>query len=147
MKPKIVVLPQEHRLATPWNLTLSLAFGTAAEDAQAPQIAHYGRLPARGVGMRRQNVPSAGGQHEHIDLVVGDAGAGRLEQTRHGKTSGAPEVAQPIGTAQPDRQIDVLALMQQLYAKPPQRLADDWLPKPKILHPWPGVRFAVRHSR
>ena len=28
-----------------------------------------------------------------------------------------------------------------------QRLADDWLPKPKILHPWPGVRFAVRHSR
>ena len=28
-----------------------------------------------------------------------------------------------------------------------QRLADDWLPKPKILHPWPGVRFAVKHSR
>jgi RNA-directed DNA polymerase len=28
-----------------------------------------------------------------------------------------------------------------------QRLADDWLPKPKILHPWPSVRFAVRHSR
>ena len=28
-----------------------------------------------------------------------------------------------------------------------QRLADDWLPKPKILHPWPNVRFAVKHSR
>ena len=28
-----------------------------------------------------------------------------------------------------------------------EKLADDWLPKPKILHPWPGVRFAVRHSR
>jgi RNA-directed DNA polymerase len=27
------------------------------------------------------------------------------------------------------------------------RLADDWLPKPKILHPWPNVRFAVKHSR
>ena len=28
-----------------------------------------------------------------------------------------------------------------------QRLADDWLPKPKVLHPWPNVRFAVKHSR
>ena len=25
------------------------------------------------------------------------------------------------------------------------RLADDWLPKPTILHPWPQQRFAVRH--
>jgi hypothetical protein len=28
-----------------------------------------------------------------------------------------------------------------------ERRADDWLPKPKILHPWPNVRFAVKHSR
>lgn len=28
-----------------------------------------------------------------------------------------------------------------------QRLADDWLPKPRILHPWPNIRFAVKHSR
>ena len=27
------------------------------------------------------------------------------------------------------------------------RLADDWLPQPRILHPWPNVRFAVKHSR
>jgi hypothetical protein len=27
------------------------------------------------------------------------------------------------------------------------RLADDWLPKPRILHPWPRIRFAVRHPR
>jgi RNA-directed DNA polymerase len=27
------------------------------------------------------------------------------------------------------------------------KLADDWLPKPRILHPWPNIRFAVRHSR
>ena len=27
------------------------------------------------------------------------------------------------------------------------RLANDWLPKPRILHPWPDVRFAVRHPR
>ena len=27
------------------------------------------------------------------------------------------------------------------------RLADDWLPKPKILHPWPQQRFAVKHPR
>ncbi len=27
------------------------------------------------------------------------------------------------------------------------KLVDDWLPKPKILHPWPEKRFAVRHSR
>ena len=27
------------------------------------------------------------------------------------------------------------------------RLADDWLPKPKILHPWPDRRFAVTHPR
>ena len=27
------------------------------------------------------------------------------------------------------------------------RLADDWLPKPRILHPWPEQRFAVKHPR
>jgi group II intron reverse transcriptase/maturase len=26
-------------------------------------------------------------------------------------------------------------------------LADDWLPRPRILHPWPQQRFAVRHPR
>jgi RNA-directed DNA polymerase len=28
-----------------------------------------------------------------------------------------------------------------------RRLANDWLPKPRILHPWPSERFAVRHPR
>ena len=28
-----------------------------------------------------------------------------------------------------------------------RRLAADWLPKPRILHPWPNSRFAVRHPR
>jgi len=28
-----------------------------------------------------------------------------------------------------------------------QRLADDWLPQPRNFHPWPKVRFAVKHSR
>ncbi len=28
-----------------------------------------------------------------------------------------------------------------------KQIADDWLPKPKVLHPWPQQRFAVRHSR
>jgi RNA-directed DNA polymerase len=27
------------------------------------------------------------------------------------------------------------------------RLTNDWLPKPRILHPWPNVRFAVTHPR
>jgi len=27
------------------------------------------------------------------------------------------------------------------------RLADDWLPQPRNFHPWPQVRFAVKHSR
>jgi RNA-directed DNA polymerase len=27
------------------------------------------------------------------------------------------------------------------------RLADDWLPRPRVLHPWPSVRFAVKHPR
>jgi hypothetical protein len=27
------------------------------------------------------------------------------------------------------------------------RLADAFLPRPRILHPWPNVRFAVRHPR
>jgi RNA-directed DNA polymerase len=27
------------------------------------------------------------------------------------------------------------------------KLADHWLPKPRILHPWPDVRFAVTHPR
>jgi group II intron reverse transcriptase/maturase len=27
------------------------------------------------------------------------------------------------------------------------KLADAWLPKPTILHPWPSIRFAVRHPR
>ena len=25
------------------------------------------------------------------------------------------------------------------------KLADQWLPKPRILHPWPDQRFAVKH--
>jgi RNA-directed DNA polymerase len=28
-----------------------------------------------------------------------------------------------------------------------RKLADDYLPKPRNLHPWPSARFAVRHSR
>jgi group II intron reverse transcriptase/maturase len=28
-----------------------------------------------------------------------------------------------------------------------KQIADDWLPKPKILHPWPQQRFAVRYLR
>ena len=27
------------------------------------------------------------------------------------------------------------------------KLADDWLPPPRILHPWPDERFAVKHPR
>jgi group II intron reverse transcriptase/maturase len=27
------------------------------------------------------------------------------------------------------------------------RLANDWLPRPRILHPWPQARFAVKHPR
>ena len=27
------------------------------------------------------------------------------------------------------------------------QIADDWLPKPHILHPWPTIRFAVKHPR
>ena len=27
------------------------------------------------------------------------------------------------------------------------KLADAFLPKPRVLHPWPNVRFAVRHPR
>ena len=27
------------------------------------------------------------------------------------------------------------------------KLVDDWLPKPRILHPWPQERFAARHSK
>jgi len=28
-----------------------------------------------------------------------------------------------------------------------KQLADAWLPKPRILHPWPEQRFAVNHPR
>lgn len=28
-----------------------------------------------------------------------------------------------------------------------KRIADEWLPAPKILHPWPQQRFAVKHPR
>ncbi len=28
-----------------------------------------------------------------------------------------------------------------------KRLTDEWLPKPRILHPWPDKRFAVSHPR
>ena len=27
------------------------------------------------------------------------------------------------------------------------KLAGDWLPQPRILHPWPNQRFAVTHPR
>jgi hypothetical protein len=26
-----------------------------------------------------------------------------------------------------------------------RKIADEWLPKPRILHPWPSERFAVKH--
>ena len=28
-----------------------------------------------------------------------------------------------------------------------EKLVDEWLPKPRILHPWPQERFAARHSK
>jgi hypothetical protein len=28
-----------------------------------------------------------------------------------------------------------------------KRLADDFLPQPRTLHPWPSARFAVKYSR
>jgi RNA-directed DNA polymerase len=28
-----------------------------------------------------------------------------------------------------------------------RKLANDWLPRPRVLHPWPSQRFAVRHPR
>jgi len=28
-----------------------------------------------------------------------------------------------------------------------RKLVNDWLPKPRTLHPWPDARFAVRHPR
>ena len=28
-----------------------------------------------------------------------------------------------------------------------EKLANDWLPRPRVLHPWPSVRFAVAHPR
>lgn len=28
-----------------------------------------------------------------------------------------------------------------------KKLANDFLPRPRILHPWPNIRFAARHSR
>jgi hypothetical protein len=28
-----------------------------------------------------------------------------------------------------------------------RKIADDWLSRPKILHPWPSIRFAVKHPR
>ena len=28
-----------------------------------------------------------------------------------------------------------------------EQLANDWLPKPKILHPWPETRLVVRHPK
>ena len=35
----------------------------------------------------------------------------------------------------------------KLNWKQMNRLLDDWLPKPHVLHPWPDKRFAVRHPR
>ena len=28
-----------------------------------------------------------------------------------------------------------------------EKIADQWLPKPRILHPWPNQRFDVKHPR
>ena len=28
-----------------------------------------------------------------------------------------------------------------------RKLAEEWLPEPRILHPWPSARFAVKHPR
>ena len=28
-----------------------------------------------------------------------------------------------------------------------KKLVNEWLPKPRTLHPWPEMRFAVKHPR
>ena len=28
-----------------------------------------------------------------------------------------------------------------------RKIAEEWLPSPRILHPWPRTRFAVKHPR
>jgi hypothetical protein len=28
-----------------------------------------------------------------------------------------------------------------------RKIAEEWLPRPRILHPWPRARFAVNHQR
>jgi RNA-directed DNA polymerase len=28
-----------------------------------------------------------------------------------------------------------------------EKLANDWLPELRVLHPWPSQRFAVKHPR
>ena len=52
-------------------------------------------------------------------------------------TSGEP-LAANASAAQPER-----GLMWERMAS----IADDWLPQPRILHPWPSQRFAVKHPR
>ena len=69
-----------------------------------------------------QILSAAGGQHKNIDLVVGDADASRLEQMRHCQAAGTPKVLQPIGPAQPQRQVNVFAFVQQLDPKAAERL-------------------------
>jgi hypothetical protein len=39
---------------------------------------------------------------------------------------------------------------RQRHRRCPSRLAhlvDRWLPRPRVLHPWPSQRFAARHPR
>ena len=50
--------------------------------------------------------------------------------------------------AQSGRSLATHASAAQLFTwERMEKLVNDWLPKPQILHPWPSVRFAVKHPR
>jgi RNA-directed DNA polymerase len=47
-------------------------------------------------------------------------------------------LAPHASAAQPER---------QLYVGPDDEAGPGWLPAPRLLHPWPDQRFAVKHPR
>jgi hypothetical protein len=78
----------------------------------------------------------AGAGHQRLLRVLRCAdqlsGTARRHPSRHGLLASYAQTAQPEGPHTWERIT---------------KLAADYLPQPKTLHPWPQQRFAVRHPR
>ncbi|MEZ5934847.1 MAG: hypothetical protein R3F54_23515 [Alphaproteobacteria bacterium] len=90
-------LLQEGMIATAGDMTGRLAFGTGSVGAKPAEIAIAARL-----------------EHEHIDLMMGNADLACAVELRQDLPAKPIEPWQLVQAGEPERQVDVLAFMPEL---------------------------------